>query len=39
MAIKIKNVSTSRISFYAPGVKLNRMLDPGRIIPISQEEY
>ena len=39
MAIRIKNVSTSRISLYAPGVKLNRMLDPGRIIPISQEEY
>lgn len=39
MSIKIKNVSTSRISLYAPSVKLNRMLDPGRIIPVSQEEY
>ena len=39
MAIKLKNVSTSRISLYAPSVRLNRMLDPGRIIPVSQEEY
>ncbi len=39
MAIKIKNVSTSRISLFAPSVRLNRMLDPGRVIPISQEEY
>jgi hypothetical protein len=39
MAIRLKNVSTSRISLYAPSVRLNRMLDPGRIIPVSQEEY
>lgn len=39
MAIKIKNVSTSRISLFAPSVRLNRMLDPGRVIPLSQEEY
>ena len=39
MAIRLKNVSTSRISLYAPSVKLNRTLDPGRIIPVSQEEY
>jgi len=39
MAIKIKNVSTSRISLYAPSVRLNRNLDPGRVIPLSQEEY
>ncbi len=39
MAIRIKNVSTSRISLYAPSVRLNRNLDPGRVIPLSQEEY
>ena len=39
MAIRIKNVSTSRISLYAPSVRLNRLLDPGRVIPLSDEEY
>ena len=39
MAIRIKNVSTSRVSLYAPSVRLNRNLDPGRVIPLSQEEY
>ena len=39
MAIRIKNASTSRISLYAPSVRLNRLLDPGRVIPLSQEEY
>lgn len=39
MGIRIKNVSTSRVSLYAPGIRLNRMLDPGRVIPLSQEEY
>ena len=39
MAIRIKNVSTSRVSLYAPSVRLNRNLDPGRAIPLSQEEY
>ena len=39
MAIRLKNVSTSRISLYAPSVRLNRMLEPGRIVPVSQEEY
>jgi len=37
--IKIKNVSTSLVSLYAPTIKLNRELIPGRSIPVSQEEY
>jgi hypothetical protein len=39
MAIRIKNVSTSMVSLYAPAIKFNRDLTPGRVIPISQEEY
>ena len=37
--IKIKNVSTSIVSLYAPTIKLNRELTPGRSIPVSDEEY
>jgi len=37
--IKIKNVSTSLVSLYAPSIKLNRELNPGRAIPVSEEEY
>ena len=37
--IKIKNVSTSLVSLYAPTIKLNRELIPGRSIQVSQEEY
>ena len=37
--ITIKNVSTSRVSIYAPAIKFNRALQPGRAIPITQEEY
>ena len=37
--IKIKNVSTSLVSLYAPSIRLNRELVPGRAIPVSQEEY
>ena len=37
--ITIKNVSTSRVSIYAPQIKFNRSLMPGRAIPISNEEY
>lgn len=39
MAIQIKNVSTSTVSLYVPEIKFNRELTPGRIIPISNEEY
>ena len=39
MSIKIKNVSTSVVSLYVPSIKLNRELTPGRMIPISDEEY
>ena len=37
--IKIKNVSTSLVSLYAPSIKFNRELTPGRAVPVSQEEY
>lgn len=37
--ITIKNISTSRVSIYAPQIKFNRALMPGRTIPISDEEY
>ena len=37
--ITIKNIGTSRVSIYAPQIKFNRALMPGRAIPISQEEY
>ena len=37
--IKLKNVSTSLVSIYAPSVKFNRELMPGRVIPITDEEY
>ena len=37
--ITIKNVSTSRVSIYAPAIKFNRALAPGRSIPITQEAY
>lgn len=39
MAIKLKNVSTSLVSLYAPSIRLNRELTPGRVVPISDEEY
>lgn len=37
--IKLKNVSTALVSIYAPSVKFNRELMPGRVIPITEEEY
>ena len=37
--IRIKNVSTSLVSLYVPSIRLNRELTPGRVIPVSQEEY
>ena len=39
MAIRIKNISTSVVSLYAPSIKLNREMTPGRVIPVSDEEY
>ena len=39
MSIKIKNISTSLVSLYAPNIHFNRELTPGREIPVSQEEY
>ena len=37
--IRIKNVSTSLVSLYVPAIRLNRELNPGRAIPVSEEEY
>jgi hypothetical protein len=39
MSIKIKNISTSLVSLYMPSIRFNRDLNPGRIIPLTQEEY
>ena len=39
MSIRIKNISTSLVSLYAPNIHFNRELMPGREIPVSQEEY
>lgn len=39
MAITLRNASTSTVSLYAPSIRLNRELTPGRKIPISQEDY
>lgn len=39
MAITVKNVSSSVVSLFAPSIHLNRELLPGRVIPLSKEEY
>lgn len=39
MAITLRNASTSIVSLFAPSIKMNRELTPGRKVPISQEEY
>ena len=39
MSIRIKNISTSMVSLYVPSIKLNRDLTPGRMIPVTDEEY
>jgi len=39
MSIRIKNVSTSLVSLYVPSIRLNRELNPGRAIPVTDEEY
>lgn len=39
MSIRIKNISTSLVSLYLPSIRFNRDLMPGRVIPITNEEY
>ena len=39
MSIRIKNISTSLVSLYAPNIHFNRELMPGREVPLTQEEY
>lgn len=39
MSIKIKNISTSQVVLAMPNIRFNRTLGPGRIIPLTQEEY
>lgn len=39
MSIKIKNISTSLVSLYEPSIRFNRELMPGRVIPVTDEEY
>ena len=37
--ITLTNVSTSTISLFFPEIKWNRELIPGRVVPVSQEDY
>lgn len=39
MAITIKNMSSSMVSLYVPSIRFNRELPPGRVVPLSKEEY
>lgn len=39
MAITIKNVSSSDVSIWLPGVNFNRTFTPGRVVAITQEVY
>lgn len=39
MAITIKNVSSSDVSIWLPGVNFNRTFTPGRKVPITAEVY
>ncbi len=39
MSIRIKNISTSLVSIYLPAIRFNRDLMPGRVIPVTDEEY
>lgn len=39
MAITVKNVSSSNVSIYLPGVNFNRTFTPGRKVAIDQEVY
>lgn len=39
MAITIKNVSSSDVSIWLPGVNFNRTFTPGRTVAITQEIY
>lgn len=37
--IKIKNVSTAKIVLSIPSIRFSRTLMPGRVIPLTEEEY
>ena len=37
--ITIKNVSTATVYLFVPSIKFNRELVPGRVVPVTQEEY
>ena len=39
MAITVKNISSSLVYLSAPQVRFSRSLNPGRTIPVTQEEY
>lgn len=39
MAITIKNVSSSDVAIWLPGVNFNRTFTPGRVVAITQEVY
>lgn len=37
--IKLKNVSTAKIVLSIPSIRFSRTLTPGRVIPLTEEEY
>lgn len=37
--IKLKNVSTAKIVLSIPSIRFSRTLAPGRVIPLTEEEY
>lgn len=37
--IKLKNISTAKIVLSIPSIRFSRTLTPGRVIPLTEEEY
>ena len=37
--ITVKNISSGTVVLAVPEIKFNRILSPGRVVPVSQEEY
>lgn len=37
--ITVKNISTATVRLIAPGVRFDRELAPGRVVPLTEDEY
>ena len=37
--ITLKNISSAKVNISIPSIRFNRQLMPGRVIPLSEEEY